>query len=232
MIVTSNLKVGTATHKPKGRTLTPLVIGIYGAGPTGQGYSNADVKTIADAAGGTMYDGPGNLSWSSLWQDWWEPIFEAIEARYVKSDTAGSPPEKLILFGYSMGGLGAVIIANGMAGMEKFKHIKVALAGIDPVRLVNRSPAELPDNVVAWVNYYQQDESRQGIVDFKKDLRHPVDVDLNRISGGPFAPGKKTGPGANYKLTTKSEGQTVNHVTMPTLPKVRSGVLGFISKHL
>jgi len=218
-----SFKMGTSAPKAKQVTLAPLIIGIYGAGPTGAEFSNVDVKAIADAAGGKMYNGPGNTG--PIWQG---PVFAAINERYLKRNTgAMQPPDKLILFGYSMGGLGAVEIARKMATHKEYKHIKVALAGIDPVQLIGRSPITLPDNVVAWVNYYQQDESGQGIVDFKWGWP-PVGVGMGRISGGPYAPGPKTGPGTNYKLTTKSEGQKVDHITMPGLPKVKNGVCGFI----
>jgi hypothetical protein len=214
---------------PKTRRLPPLVIGIYGAGPTGDGYSNADVKAIADATGGKMYNGPGNMPETAHWA---LPILNAIDARYLKSGTPDMPPpEKLILFGYSMGGRAAVAVAAMLSLQKKYNRIKVALAGIDPVELQSKPVTlTLPENVVAWVNYYQHDETGQGIIDFKWAWP-PVDVDFTRISGSPLKAGPKAGPGTNYRLTSKTEGQRVDHVTLPSLPKVKKGVLAFICTH-
>lgn len=130
-----------------------------------------------------------------------------------------------------MGGRAAVAVAAMLSIEKKYKRIKVALAGIDPVELENKPiTLTLPENVVAWINYYQHDETGQGIVDFKRAWP-PIDVDFTRISGSPLKAGPKTGPGANYRLTSKTEGQRVDHVTLPSLPKVQNGVRAFIRMH-
>lgn len=204
------------------------VLGIYGAGPTGTGYSNADVKAIIDDVGGEMFDGPGQIS---FWTPWIINVLNVIKKHY-KADGDAIKPARLVLLGYSMGGKGAVDLACMLARHKTLKRIKVVLVGIDPVQLFGSQPLELPDNVVAWLNYYQQDASGQGIVGTVPAVGPgwpfsiPVDVDMTRISGGPLAAGAGTGSGANHLLTTKDEGTTVDHVTIPSV--VHSRVVAFI----
>lgn len=204
------------------------VLGIYGAGPTGAGYSNADVKAIVDDVGGEMFDGPGQIS---LRVPWLIKVLNVIKEHYKVNGDA-IRPARLVLLGYSMGGKGAVDLACMLARHKTLKRIGVVLVGIDPVRLFGSRPLELPDNVVAWLNYYQQDASRQGIIGTVPTASPgwpfsiPVDLDMTRISGGPLEAGAGTGNGANHLLTSESEGTTVDHVTIPMV--VHSRVVAFI----
>ncbi|WP_044247228.1 hypothetical protein [Chondromyces apiculatus] len=207
----------------------PLVLGIYGAGPTGEGYVNAELKALADEVGGQMFNGPGNTPESLHWTF---PILSAIDAHYLEGgSTKDRAPATLVLFGYSMGGRAAVVVASLLARDRKYDHIRVALAGIDPVELGNSAiDVPLPANVVSWVNYYQHDERGEGIAALRWGWV-PVDIDFARVSGSPFTPGPRTGPGVNHRLKTGAGGRTVDHVTLPSLPEVSLGLRAFVALH-
>lgn len=115
------------------------VAGLYGFGPTGEIFSNAEIRRLARLAGGV-------------------PLRRRAPAA-LRRLAAQMPPGRepgVQLFGYSLGGHAAVELAR-LAG-ERGVAIELLIA-IDPVVLSGK-PLVVPTNVRRAVSWYQRNGGR------------------------------------------------------------------------